>query len=132
MQNPDKAAVYKNFIISNFPDTKFAQLLLNPDANIQDEVTENEVETKYKEVYYLYKESKYEEVISAIDIILPTILNAELLPKFELLKAYAIGKSKDTETYKKALEFVSVNYGTTEEGKKAQAILTQLEKKSKE
>ena len=132
LQNPDKAAVYKNFIISNFPDTKFAQLLLNPDANIQDEVTENEVETKYKEVYYLYKESKYEEVISAIDIILPTILNAELLPKFELLKAYAIGKSKDTETYKKALEFVSVNYGTTEEGKKAQAILTQLEKKSKE
>ena len=132
LQNPEKAAVHKNFIISKFPDTKFAQLLLNPDANIQDEVTENEVETKYKEAYYLYKESKYEEVISAIDIILPTILNAELLPKFELLKAYAIGKSKDTETYKKALEFVSVNYGTTEEGKKAQAILTQLEKKSKE
>ncbi|MDP5093978.1 MAG: tetratricopeptide repeat protein [Polaribacter sp.] len=132
LQNPEKAAVHKNFIISKFPDTKFAQLLLNPDANIQDEVTENEVETKYKEAYYLYKESKYEEVTKAIDIILPTISNADLLPKFELLKAYAIGKSKDTETYKKALEFVSVNYGTTEEGKKAQAILTQLEKKSKE
>ena len=132
LQNPDKAAEYKNFITSKFPDTKFAQLLLNPDANIQGEVTENEVETKYKEVYYAYKESKYDEVISAIDVVLPTISNAELLPKFELLKAYAIGKSKDTENYKKALEFVFVNYGTTEEGKKAQAILTQLEKKSKE
>ena len=90
------------------------------------------VETKYKEVYYAYKESKYDEVISAIDLILPTISNADLLPKFELLKAYAIGKSKDKETYKKALEFVSVNYGTTDEGKKAQAILNQLEKKLKD
>ncbi|PQJ75465.1 tetratricopeptide repeat protein [Polaribacter gangjinensis] len=132
LQNPEKAAVYKNVIISKFPDTKFAQLLLNPDAKIQDEVAENEVETKYKEVYYAYKESKYDEVISAIDVILPTISNADLLPKFELLKAYAIGKSKDKETYKKALEFVSVNYGTTDEGKKAQAVLNQLEKKLKD
>ncbi|WP_445748149.1 type IX secretion system periplasmic lipoprotein PorW/SprE [Polaribacter sp.] len=132
LQNPEKAAVNKNLIISKFPDTKFAQLLLNPDAKIQDEVAENEVETKYKELYYAYKESKYDEVISAIDVMLPTISNADLLPKFELLKAYAIGKSKDKETYKKALEFVSVNYGTTEEGKKAKAILSQLEKKSKD
>ncbi len=132
LQNLEKAAEYKNFIISKFPDTKFAQILLNPEATIKDEVAENEVETKYKEIYYLYKESKYEEVITAIDVILPTISNADLLPKFELLKAYALGKSKDKETYKKALEYVSVNYSTTEEGKKAQTIVNQLEKKSKD
>ncbi len=132
LQNLEKAAEYKNFIISKFPDTKFAQILLNPEAAIKDEVAENEVETKYKEIYYLYKESKYEEVITAIDVILPTISNADLLPKFELLKAYALGKSKDKETYKKALEYVSVNYSTTEEGKKAQTIVNQLEKKSKD
>ena len=132
LKNPPKAAAYKNVIISKFPDTKFAQLLLNPDAKIKDEVAENEVETKYKELYYAYKESKYDEVISTIDLLLPTISNAALLPKFELLKAYAIGKSKDKEIYKKALEFVSVNYGTSEEGKKAQVILNQLEKKLKD
>lgn len=132
LENLKKATFYKDFIISNFPDTKFAQLLLNPGATIEEEVTENEIETKYKELYYLYKDIKYEEVISNIDTLLPSIAASDLLPKFELLKAYAIGKSKDKEAYKKALEFVAVNYASTEEGKKAQSIVNQLEKKSKE
>ncbi len=50
------------------------------------------------------------------------------MPKFELLKAYAIGKYKDKEAYKIALEFVAVSYGNTEEGKKAKEIVEQLSK----
>ena len=48
------------------------------------------------------------------------------MPKFELLKAFAIGKFQDKEAYKTALEYVAVSYGNTEEGKKAKAIVTQL------
>lgn len=128
--NIEKASVHKNLILTKFPDTKFAQILLNPNAEIKEEVAENEVEKQYKEYYYLYKDSKYEELIPKIDAILPSISNSEFLPKFELLKAYAIGKSKDKESYKKALEFVAVNYGTSEEGKKAKEIVNQLDKKS--
>ena len=57
-----------------------------------------------------------------------TIENSDLIPKFELLKAFAIGKFKDKEAYKIALEFVAVSYGNTEEGKKAKAIIAQLSK----
>ena len=42
-----------------------------------------------------------------------------IVPKFELLKAYAIGKKEGLAAFKKALDFVSVNYPNTEEGKKA-------------
>lgn len=128
--NTEKATVYKNLILTEFPDTKFAQILLNPNAETKEEVAENEIEKQYKELYYLYKDSKYEELIPKIDAILPSISNSEFLPKFELLKVYAIGKSKDKESYKKALEFVVVNYGTSEEGKKAKEIVNQLDKKS--
>ena len=69
-------------------------------------------------------------MIPKIDAILPSISNSEFLPKFELLKAYAVGKSKDKESYKKALEFVAVNYGSFEEGKKAKEIVNQLDKRS--
>ena len=48
------------------------------------------------------------------------------MPKFQLLKALAIGKSKDVDTYKKSLEFVSVSYGNTDQGKKAKTILDKL------
>ena len=88
----------------------------------------NEVETKYKEIYYLYKEDKFEETVAKVDEILPTIQNSKLIPKFELLKAYAIGKYKDQETYKVAMNFVAVSYGNTEEGKKAKEIVKRLTK----
>ncbi|APZ45757.1 hypothetical protein BW723_05360 [Polaribacter reichenbachii] len=122
------AEKYKNVILNQYPNTKFAQVIQNPNTKFEEEVAVNEIENTYKEMYYLYKENKFEEVITKVDEFLPTITNSELLPKFELLKAFAIGKFKDKEAYKTALEFVAVSYGNTEEGKRAKAIVAQLEK----
>jgi hypothetical protein len=88
----------------------------------------NELETTYKKVYYLYKKGAYENVLISVNNLLPTIAYSKLKPKFELLKAYAIGKYQDRETYQQALEFIAVNYGNTDEGKKAKEILKQLNK----
>tara|TARA_R110002126_G_scaffold291693_1_gene455356 strand:- start:9695 stop:11920 length:2226 start_codon:yes stop_codon:yes gene_type:complete len=124
-----QARKHKNVILSEYPETKFAQIIQNPDTEFkEEEVVIGEVENTYKEMYYLYKTDKFEEVIAKTDEFLPTIPNSELLPKFELLKAFAIGKFKDKEAYKTALEFVAVSYGNTEEGKKAKAIVAQLTK----
>ena len=93
-----------------------------------EEVAVDEVEKVYKEVYYLYKANKFEEVISKISKYVAKVPGSTLVPKFELLKAFAIGKYQDPQAYKIALDFVAVSYGSTEEGKKAKAILKQLEK----
>ena len=127
--NTAKANEYKNNIITNYPETKFAKIIQNPDADLTEkEVEISDIEEKYKEFYYAYKENKFEEVVKNIDELLPNIEESELLPKFELLKAYAIGKYQDKEAYKEALKFVSVNYGNTNEGKKAKEVLVILEK----
>ena len=124
-----KSEKHKNVILTQYPDTKFAQIIQNPNTKFEEEeVAITELEKSYKEMYYLYKDNKFEEVITKIDEVLPTVQNSELLPKFELLKAFAIGKFKDKEAYKTALEFVAVSYGNTEEGKKAKAIVAQLKK----
>jgi tetratricopeptide (TPR) repeat protein len=124
--NTNKANIYKEVILTSFPETKFAQVILNPDIKFSEQTEINEVENTYKETYYLYKDGKFKDVISKIDAFTPSIPNAILLPKFELLKALAIGKIKSKEDYKKALEFVVVNYGNTEEGKRAKSILALL------
>jgi hypothetical protein len=126
--NTSKAEIYKNVILTKYSDTKFAQIIQNPNSVIKETVKVNELEKTYKETYYLYKDNKFEETITKIDEILPKIQNSKLIPKFELLKAYAIGKYKDKESYKTALEFVAVNYGNTTEGKKANAVIKQLTK----
>ncbi|SDT86635.1 hypothetical protein SAMN04487762_0060 [Polaribacter sp. Hel1_33_78] len=128
LEDAEMTEKYKNVILTQFADTKFAQVILNPEEKIAEEVAVDEVEKVYKEVYYLYKANKFEEVISKISKYVAKVPGSTLVPKFELLKAFAIGKYQDPQAYKIALDFVAVSYGSTEEGKKAKAILKQLEK----
>ena len=124
--NKKDAKEYGDYIVKNYPETLFAKRVKNPNDTSTTEEEISELGETYKEIYYLYKENKFEETVAKIDELLPNIQNSELIPKFELLKAYAIGKYKEKETYKNALEFVSINYGNTEEGKKAKEIIAQL------
>ena len=103
-------------------------MIQNPEEKIEEEVEEDVVQEFYKKLYYLYKDNKFEKVVSKVDSIVPTIQANELERKFQLLKALSVGKNDSKEAYKKALEFVSVNYGNFEEGKKAKEILKKLNK----
>jgi len=128
LRDAEKSEIHKNLILTQYPDTKFAQIVLNPNEILIEEVAINEIEKEYKKIYYLYKDDKFEEVVLKIEAFVVTIPNSNLVPKFELLKAFAIGKYKDVKVYKIALEFVAVSYGNTEEGKKAKEIIIQLKK----
>ncbi|TXD49916.1 tetratricopeptide repeat protein [Polaribacter sp. IC073] len=122
----EKATIYKDVILTKYATTVFAQIIKNPEKKFEEDEKVNEIEESYKKLYYLYKKGAYKEVLVNINKALPTITNSKLKPKFELLKAYAIGKYLDKEIYKEALEFVAINYGNTEEGEKAKEILKQL------
>ena len=124
----DKANIYKNIILTEYANTPFAQRIRNPDKEIEEDVKLDDIEVSYKEFYYLYKKGAYEEVVISVNNLLPSISSSKLKPKFELLKAYAIGKHLSKETYKEVLEFISINHANTEEGKKAKEILNQLNK----
>ena len=121
-----KAEIYKNKILKDYSDTVYAQIILNPNKEIQKEEATSELETKYKEIYYLYKENKFEDVINEIDKVIYNDNKSILIPKFELLKAFAIGKYQDKSSYKKALQLVAIRYAGTDEGEKAKEIVKQL------
>ena len=120
-----KADSYKDNIITQYPDSKYAQIIQNIKSSSSEEPI-GEIESIYKEIYYLYKGNKFEDVVSQITEIAPTIQRSKLIAKFELLKAFAIGKYQKEYAYKEALEFVLLNYGNTEEGIQAKEILGDL------
>ncbi len=128
VNNIEKANKYKDVILNNYPETTFAQIIVNPNKKLTEQKKEDIVLTKYKEIYYLYKQNKFEEAVNEIDGFSITINNSKLIPKFALLKALSLGKYKDKDTYKKALEFVAIGYANKEEGVKAKEILDQLNK----
>jgi len=120
-----KATKFKEQVIKEYPTSKYADILQNKPEK-QDEKKTTQTEAIYKELFYIYKEDKFSDVVSQIIELAPEIKDSDLIAKFELLKALAIGKYQSKEAYKKALEYVSFNYGNTTEGQRAKEIIKQL------
>lgn len=123
-----KAEMYKNRILKDYADSPFAQIILNPEKEIVSDKKVDEVSDLYKIAYNLYKDESFEEAVCFIEKSIPTLEGSLLIPKFKLLKAYAVGKYQKKEAYIAALEKVAVEHPLKEEGKKALEILGRLKK----
>lgn len=124
LERPDKAEMYKNRILTDHPETRYAEILRNPDSLLPTD--ESSPEFKYNQLYKDFEAQRYAKVIEESDDFIMMYHGTDIVPKFELLKATAIGRQKGFEAYKKALNFVSLNYPNSEEGKQAQNIYTNI------
>lgn len=127
-QGDAKNEKHKNVILQEYAETPFAKIILNPDKELKEDKKEvDENSELYKIAYNLYKDEAFEEVQCFIKEMLPTIEEGSvLIPKFKLLKAYAIGKYQKKESYIAALEKVAVDFPHTEQGKKALELIKRL------
>lgn len=118
----DKAIAMKNRISSQYPNSRYAQIInnVNPSAVSSIETPED----VYGQWFKLYQEEKFTEVLAKMDDLIIQFTGDEIVPKFDLLKANTIGKLRGLEAYKNAMQFVTDNYPLSEEGKNAQEILT--------
>jgi len=119
-----KAAQYKNEIITRYPDSRYAEILRNPNAILATD--ESSPEFKYGELYKDFENSKYQHVIEKCDTYIGLYFGNPIIPKFELLKSDAIGRQQGYEAYKIALNFVALNYPNSDEGKEAQNLYENL------
>ena len=118
-----KAEAMKKRISAQYPDSRYAQIVnnTNPNSAALRETPDN----AYNKWYKLYEQEEYVKVLANLDDLIIQFSGDEIVSKFELLKANTIGKLKGLTAYKNALQNVSDNYPSTEEGKNAQVILTQ-------
>ena len=122
-----KATQYKDFILNSYPDSPFSKIILNPEIELSKEKEVDADAEVYEIAYKLYKDDFFEDAICFIDMTIPTLVEGSILvSKFELLKAYAIGKYQNKDSYIAALEKVAVGYPQTEQGKKALEIMKRL------
>ncbi len=120
LENPSVADKYRNDVLTNHADTRYAEILRNPNSQLPTD--ESSPEFKYKQLYKEFEAARYAEVIQKSDEYMMVYNGNDIIPKFELLKATAIGRQQGFEAYKKALNFVSLNYPNSDEGKQAQEI----------
>jgi tetratricopeptide (TPR) repeat protein len=119
--NSSKALAMKDKIISQFPESRYAQLISK--GNV-DALAENDPNIYYAKLYKQHNKGDYREVwfktIEAIDI----YTGEEVVPKLEMLKAILAGKLFGLQEYKKGLNEIALNYPNVEEGKRAEKLIT--------
>ena len=111
----------KNDIVTNHPDSRYAEILRNPDASLT--FSEGSPKVVYEKLYKQFENQKFEEVSEQLEKYITQFDGDEMLPKYELLKAVVNGKIDGFDAYKKGINYVALNYPNAEEGKSAQVLL---------
>ncbi|WP_083157953.1 tetratricopeptide repeat protein [Allomuricauda sp. CP2A] len=111
----------KQDIINNHPDTRYAEILLNPQAVLEGNT--DSPDARYAALFKLYEQQEYLRVITMSEEYINTFTGDPIVPKFEMLKANAIGRLQGFEPFKEALNYVALTYPNNPEGKKAEQIV---------
>ena len=129
----NKMNKYKQDIITDYPDSRYTQVLLNPNEIASYTSNEKTPEKHYEKVYCDYDfYEKYQSVFEACEKAITQYNDEPILPKFELLKSFTIFKLEGKKPFMKSLEYVVGNYPKTEEAERAQEILDMLNGVKKE
>jgi tetratricopeptide (TPR) repeat protein len=117
---PGKAEQMKAQILSEYPTSRYAEIIRNPSTVVTDE---SNPELAYNVLYKRFEKGELRELFSEIDDIIQRFTGEETVAKFELLKAKLVARLEGIEAYKKALNYVALTYPNVEEGKQAEQLL---------
>jgi tetratricopeptide (TPR) repeat protein len=120
--NKPKALAMKDKIVQQFPDSRYAQIITNPNSN---ETTASSPDVAYALLYKDFENQKYRELNTTIDLAIEQYTGEDIVSKMELLKASVIGKLKGLQDYKTALNFVALTYPNSEEGKSSEKFISE-------
>jgi tetratricopeptide (TPR) repeat protein len=129
LDNKERSDYYKNLILTRFPETDFAKLLINPDYYKEIQSRHQEVASLYGDTYRAFTNQQYYMVINNCDLALKTYpTDTALMPKFEYLKALATGKIEVVDSLVAEMKSVIKKYPKSNVRPLAQNVLDYLGK----
>ena len=129
LENLPKSDYYRNLILTKYPETDFAKLLVNPDYYKEIQSKGQEIGILYEETYNAFKNQQYYIVINNSDqasVKFPG--DTVLMPRFEYLKALSLGKIEIVDSLVIAMQRIVVKYPKSPVKPLAQNILDFLGK----
>jgi tetratricopeptide (TPR) repeat protein len=123
IQKPEQAQYYANQLAALYPESHYAKLLTNPNYLKELEEEEMKVTRTYERIYQRYKQQDYARVIAGADSALVMYVNDPLNPKFQYIRALAVGALQGKESMKVALDTLIAQHPSTEEAMQAQEII---------
>ncbi|MGB7395138.1 MAG: hypothetical protein WA913_12155, partial [Pricia sp.] len=116
-------AQMKANILQNHPESRYAEILLNPRAVLEDDA--DSPDARYAALFKLYKQQEFLQTITGAEENIDQFTGDPIVPKFEMLKANAIGRLNGFEPFKEQLDYVALTYPNNPEGKKAEQMIAE-------
>ncbi len=121
------AVKYKDELVSKYPDSKYSQVLSDPDyanrlvrmANVEDSI--------YRATYDAYHASEYQTVLANTEYMYSNYKMSSLMPKFMLLKSLSLGKMGQHDSLKASLGALVAEYPKSDVATMAKDILALIE-----
>ena len=102
-EHPTEAELYRQRILRNFPDTRFAQLLRQPDFVGRFHLMQQKQDSLYRATYLAYINNQFQTVVDNVDFARRNFPASRLMPQFTFLEALTIGKTDTPENFAIAL-----------------------------
>jgi len=122
-ENQTEANLYRTKLINEFPRTKYAKILSQPDYTGQLTRMYREQDSIYNLTYKAYIESDFNEVFKNKTYVQQNYPLSTLMPKFLFLNALSIGKTGSQERFGTALNELVTTYPESDVSAMAKDIL---------
>lgn len=127
LQNQPKSDQYKNMILSQYAESDYAKLLVNPNYYKELSSRQSEASKLYNDTYKAFTNQQYYMVINNADIArLQFKGDSALMPKFDYLRGLALGKIEVVDSLVVAMNKVIKDYPTSKVRKLAEEVLAFL------
>jgi len=108
--NEPQAEKYKNLLLKNYPQTQYAQIILDPEYGRKMLTEDAQQNNFYNSVYELYRKRKYDQVIARADSALKINPQNRLAPQLAYLKTIAMGHQQKLGPFKLELQQITAQY----------------------
>ena len=124
--NKKEADNYKNKIITEFPNSIFAKVIIDPKFVSDAEEKNKKAMHFYDSVYSLYLDAKYDLVMSNKQFVDTTYATTSIGPKYAYLYALCKAKSNNIPAFEIALNDLIKNYPSSETATIARETLNKI------
>lgn len=126
VKNNAQAEYYKNKLLTEFPNSEYAQLIKNPNYAAEKKTQTGEVELFYTETFDKYAAGNYDAAYALSKESEVKFGKSDFSPKFAFIKAMCIGKMKGADSLEMALKTMQALYPKDPVSAEAQNLLEVL------
>jgi len=129
LDNQPKSDYYRNLILNQFPESDYAKLLINPNYYKEIQKQKSQASKLYEETWLAFNNQQYYMVLHNADLAFTEFpSDTGLIPRFEYLRAMALGKVEVVDSLVVALQSIVNKYPNHEVKPLAMNILEYLSK----